>query len=168
MSDASMIDKGFRLTGRHVLMMLIGFFAVVFAVNAYMMRVAIMTFSGVESATPYKNGLAYNTEIAGGKRQAALGWTVNAHVDRGSEGRAAVSVDARDAGGMGVSGVAVKAVLERPAEKRADRGAEMRELGGGRFAAALEDVAAGQWDLVIEMTRADERVFKSRSRIVLR
>ncbi|PSC06863.1 nitrogen fixation protein FixH [Alsobacter soli] len=168
MSDTSLTDSGFRLKGHHVLLMLVAFFGVVFAVNAYMMKVAMATFSGVESATPYKDGLAYNSQIAEAKRQAELGWTVTGHVERNAEGVARVNLDARDAQGLGLAGVVARATLERPADKREDRTAELRELGGGRFAAQVDGVAPGQWDLVIEILRDDQRVFKSRSRITLR
>jgi nitrogen fixation protein FixH len=167
MTDASMNDRGFRLNGRHVLLILLGFFGVVFAVNGYMMHVAIKTFSGMESATPYKDGLAFNTELADSRRQAELGWTVNAAVTRGPDGRARIEVGAADRNAMALAGVEMRATLERPADKREDRAVDLAALGAGRYAAQVEGVGPGQWDLVLDISRGDQRVFRSRSRIML-
>ncbi|WP_406854525.1 FixH family protein [Alsobacter sp. KACC 23698] len=167
MSDVAMNDRGFRLNGRHVILILLGFFGVVFAVNGYMMHVAIKTFSGMESATPYKDGLAFNAELADARRQAELGWTVNASVTRGPDGHARIDVIASDRNAMALAGVELRATLERPADKREDRGVELTALGGGRYGAAVEGVAPGQWDLVLDIVRGDQRAFRSRSRIML-
>ena len=51
-----------ELTGKHVLFCLVGFFAVVFAVNAVMMRAATSTFGGVETASSYKAGLMFEQD----------------------------------------------------------------------------------------------------------
>jgi nitrogen fixation protein FixH len=40
-----------KLTGRHVLLGLVAFFGVVFAVNAVLVRAAISTFGGVETVS---------------------------------------------------------------------------------------------------------------------
>ena len=52
--------QGRELTGRTVLMWLVGFFAVVGAVNAIMIGAAISTFAGLEHDSPYQAGLAFD------------------------------------------------------------------------------------------------------------
>ena len=52
------------LTGRKVLLLLVGFFSIVFLVNGVMIHLALKTFPGVEDARPYERGLAYDREIA--------------------------------------------------------------------------------------------------------
>ena len=56
--------QGRELTGRMVLIWLVGFFAVVGAVNAVMIGAAISTFAGLEHDSPYQAGLAFDQEIA--------------------------------------------------------------------------------------------------------
>ena len=42
-----------EVTGRHVLLSLVSFFGVVFAINGALVRAAISTFGGVETASSY-------------------------------------------------------------------------------------------------------------------
>lgn len=158
---------GFVLTGRHVLLMFVLFFGVVFAVNFYMLRVAVGTFSGVHTETPYKMGLAYNTRIAASRKQDELGWTVDARVIRGADGNASIVLQAADRSGAPLSGLAGRIRLERPADKRLDIDADLAATGTGRYGAELRGVAAGQWDVVVFLDRGGETVFESTSRIVI-
>ena len=162
------VDSGFRLKGWHVLVSLIAFFGVVFAVNFTMMGLAISTFSGLERASPYQDGLKYNTELEAARRQDAQGWKVEARLLRDADGAARMTVDARDADGASISGLDGTVVLERPADRREDLSGTLAATGPGRYAASIEDVALGQWDVVVELMRGGERVFLSRSRMILR
>jgi nitrogen fixation protein FixH len=158
---------GFVLTGRHVLLMFLAFFGVVFAVNAYMMRAAVSTFSGVQTETPYKMGLAYNTRIAASRKQDELGWTVAARVIRAPDGGASVVLEAADRTGAPLSGLTGRIRLQRPADKRLDRDADLAATGTGRYGAELRGVSAGQWDAVVFLERGGEMVFESTSRVLL-
>lgn len=160
-------DGNFRLNGWHVLAMLVTFFAIIFAANGVMMRYAISTFSGTESDTPYKDGLAYNTELEAARRQEALGWKVQAQVVRTSEGTVRVTVEGRAANAP-LAGVGGNVRLERPTDKREDRSGELALVGSGRWQADLDDVAPGQWDLVVTLEKDGQRAFLSRNRVQLR
>ena len=48
-----------ELTGRHVLLWIVGFFAVIFAVNGILVRAATSTFGGLETQSSYKAGLMF-------------------------------------------------------------------------------------------------------------
>jgi nitrogen fixation protein FixH len=158
----------YRLTGRHVLIWLICFFGVVFAVNFTMMHYAVSTFSGMEDDSPYKNGLAYNTDLDAGRRQNARGWTVNAGIERQGDGLIHVAVDAVDAKGVPLSGLEGTLRLERPADRRFDRSGPLTVLGTGRYGADLGPADIGQWDLVVELDRGGEKLFVSRNRVILK
>ena len=67
-----------ELTGRMVFICLVAFFAVIAAVNAVMIRAAVSTFSGIETANSYQAGLAFAREIAAAEAQDALHWQVQA------------------------------------------------------------------------------------------
>lgn len=162
------MDSGFRLKGWHVLVSLLAFFGVVFAVNFTMMGLAFSTFSGVERASPYQDGLKYNNEIEAARRQDAQGWKVDARLLRDADGAARMTVDARDAEGGVISGLDGTVVLERPADRRQDLRGTLAATAPGRYAASIENVALGQWDVVVEFKRGGERVFMSRSRMILR
>jgi len=161
-------DSGFRLTGRHVLATLLVFFGVVFAVNFTMMHYATSTFSGLEDDSPYKNGLAYNTNINAGRKQNERGWKVDASITPVAEDETRIVVQTLDAQGAAITGLAGTVRLERPADRRLDLTGALSRTGDGRYQANVGAVAMGQWDLVIELERDGERLFLSRNRVILK
>jgi nitrogen fixation protein FixH len=155
------------LTGRTVLAALLGFFAVIIGVNGVMIALAIGTMPGVGSEKPYQAGVAYNAEIEAARAQAARRWKVASHISRDAQGRAIVSVKARDSNGTPIGGLAVAVRLLRPADQRGDRTMELREREAGTYLGEAADVAAGAWEVEIDAARASERLFRSRNRILL-
>jgi nitrogen fixation protein FixH len=154
------------LSGRTVLFSLVGFFTVVIGVNMTMMTLAISTMPGTEVESPYLAGIKYNSEISAARAQEARGWHITSHVDR-TDGRAAVSLEARDRSGTPLTGLALSVRLARPTDKRADRAVTLGERSTGRYSGEANDVAAGIWDLDVEAGRGGERLFRSRNRITL-
>ena len=77
-------DKPRELTGRHVLLWLVGFFGFIFVVNGVMIHAATSTFGGLETQSSYKAGLRFKSEVARAARQQALGWQVIAPLCLGS------------------------------------------------------------------------------------
>jgi nitrogen fixation protein FixH len=65
---------GWTLTGRHVLGVVVGFFAVIIALNIWFLTLAYRTFPGQVSDTPYEDGLAFNQRLAAQAAQARRGW----------------------------------------------------------------------------------------------
>ncbi len=138
------------LTGGKVLAMLVAFFGVVFGVNMTMMQLAIKTMPGTEVDSAYAASLAYEKEIATAHDQNARNWKVDAHVERGPDGGTTLRVEARDNNGKPMSGLKFQGRFERPTDRRADQPVEMAEMGIGIYRGNAPDIAAGQWDLVIE------------------
>lgn len=161
-------SDGYRLTGRHVLIWLAAFFGVVFVANFTMMHFAVSTFSGLEDDSPYKNGLAYNTDLDAARRQNERGWQVDARMARGSEGDLRFSVETKDAASAPLSGLQGVMRLERPADRRFDHEVEIGAVGSGRYEAVFGVVEPGQWDAVIELRSKGETLFVSRNRIILK
>ncbi len=156
----------FRLTGRMVFAGLVAFFGVVFGVNAIMAYAAISTFRGLETESSYRAGLAFAREMANAQAQDALHWDVSAKA--AIEGEATiVEVSARDATGLPVPNLEATAELERPTDRRADHAVLLTGTGVGRFRGTTT-AAAGQWDLVIELSRGGKRLFRSKNRVMLR
>lgn len=155
-----------EITGRFVLLCLLGFFATVVGVNIVMARFAVSTFGGVETASSYKAGLAFRGEERAAEAQARRHWDVSAHVqDLGGEGRL-VTVTAKDAAGTALGGLSAAARLVHPTDARRDVAIALRDLGAGRYLAEL-DAPAGQWDLVIDLSQGEERLFRSKNRVQL-
>jgi nitrogen fixation protein FixH len=155
------------LTGRTVLWSLLGFFGVVIGANAAMTAFAIRTMPGLEVESPYLAGLKYNAEIAAARAQAARGWQIGSHVERDAEGRAVVTVEARDRDGAALTGLAMTVRLARPTDKRADHVVALTERSSGGYRGEAIEVVAGVWDVEIEAGRGDERMFRSKNRVTL-
>jgi nitrogen fixation protein FixH len=156
-----------QINGWMVLGFMIAFFAVIVGVNAFMARAAISTFGGVETSSSYHAGQVFERDVAMAKAQDAQRWQVDARVTRAADGTTLVDITARDGAGAPVGGVSASAQFARPTDRRLDRAIAVRQTGPGHFTGAAE-LAAGQWDLVIELSRQDERLFRSKNRVVLK
>jgi len=155
------------LTGFKVLLMLLAFFGVVIGVNVIMMQLAIKTLPGTEVDSAYSASLGYEKEIAAARDQEARHWQVDAHVERAVDGAAVLRVEARDKDGKPVTGLKFQGRFERPADKRADLSVALAEIGIGVYRGRSENIAPGQWDLVLEGDGATGRMFLSKNRVVL-
>lgn len=153
------------LSGRTVLICLIAFFAVVSLANGIIIRAAVTTFGGVETSSSYQAGLAFARETAAVRAQDALHWQVKARVEPGAD-RTLVEIDARDAAGAPLSGLQADVNLAHPTDRRSDHRVTLSEGASGRFRGTAQPIA-GQWDVVIELSRDGERLFRSRNRVVL-
>jgi nitrogen fixation protein FixH len=161
------VDESRTLTGRTVLLCLLGFFGVVIGVNGVMMALAIGTMPGLETEKPYQTGIGYNAEIAAAQAQATRRWQVTSHIDRDAGGRTSVKVEARDGNGAPLARLAVTVRLARPTDQRADRTISLTERGSGSYLGEATDVAPGVWDVEFDADRGTERMFRSKNRVTL-
>jgi len=152
------------ITGRTVLIYFVSFFGIIFAMNFYMVRVAISSFSGVETESAYKAGQLFRNDIAAAHAQDARHWAVEASLQRGDG--AGITITARDAQGQMLTGLTPAIRLAHPTDKRRDVPLEFVELTPGQFR-SLTPMPEGQWDLVIDLKRGEETLFRSKSRISL-
>lgn len=138
------------LTGRHVLMMLIAFFGVIFAVNGVFLYAAISTFDGTDTSSAYQKGIDYNTTIAESEEQARRGWKGVVSPVAGAGGRVErIAFGLTDAGGKPLTGLRAEAFLARPATAREDHTVALVEAGGGRYETSAEGLAAGGWVIAV-------------------
>ncbi len=81
-------------TGWHMLAVMVAFFGVIVAVNLFMASRAVGSFSGTVVPNSYVASQHYNDWLAEGRRQAALGWTIDAR--RRSDGRVVLALRGAD------------------------------------------------------------------------
>jgi nitrogen fixation protein FixH len=167
MAHAETTRRERRLTGRMVFLMFLAFFGVIVTVNALMLTLALDTMPGTTTASSYQASQRFNRDLAAARERDARGWAVEAHADRDPAGFAAVTISLRDPAGAPVEAVSVKARLEHPARRALDRPLDMARSGTGRYAGSAADVSAGAHDLVVEVSRDGEPLFRSRNRIML-
>lgn len=159
--------KPWEVTGRTVLVWLVAFFGIVFLANAVMIRSAISTFGGVEVASSYKAGLRFGQDMSDVRAQDALRWQVSGSLDHDRNGDARLSIVARDKSNAPLGGFDVQARLVHPADSRRDVAIAMSQTAAGVFQ-GVAPATPGQWELEIEISRGEERMFRSRSRVTLR
>jgi nitrogen fixation protein FixH len=138
------------INGRHVLLVLAGFFGTMFAVNAVFVYYAVSSFNGMESDA-YEIGLHYNKRIAADGRQAALGWSHR--VTFAEDG--SVRVAMQDRKGAPVSGLRLAGDIARPAADRFTRQLAFRETSAGNYSAPIPDLSAGNWIVTLEGAQGD-------------
>jgi len=153
--------KPFRLTGWHVLGLLVAFFGVTVAVDGLMMADAYATYPGEVSSTPYEEGLAFDSELQQQHAQAALGWRMTAGLDA----RGAIVLTARDRAGAPIALTRIDARLERPATEDGRRAVRFVPAGPGAYRAD-PGALAGAWDLRLSAYDARGRRFDAERRLV--
>ncbi len=155
--------RGPRVTGRHVLSAMIGFFAVLFLVDGSLIYFAVSTFGGVETPDAYRKGLAYNDRIAAGEAQARLGWLDSLEFSRERE---SLAFRLADGDGRPVAGLAVAARLSRPATDRFDREVALAETAAGSYEAAGLKLEPGAWTLDVTAARTGASpIYETRKRL---
>lgn len=156
------------ITGKTVLVWLFCFFGVIFAANGVFLYFALGSFPGVAVESSYEAGQSYNQEIAAAKAQADLNWQVSAHFERAGAEGGKVLVTAADAKGDPLYGIDLKVSLKNPVHAQSDLPIVFRPDGGGRYIGQLDNVPAGNWDLILEISQDGERKFKSQNRIYVK
>ncbi|MBT3071765.1 FixH family protein [Rhodomicrobium sp. Az07] len=137
------------LTGKHVLLILLGFFGLMSSVNAVFVYMAISTKPGEATGASYEAGLRYNQTLAEAKAQAALGWHHKVEL-RGERLRVSMT----DAGGEPVAGLAITGRIERPASSEKSHGVSFREADAGLYEADLGKVGTGKWILAFNAEKS--------------
>ena len=139
-----------ELKGWHVLLIMLGFFGVMFAVNGVFLYHAITSFPGEDVKKSYVQGLSYNDTLAAREAQAELGWTAQAG-HRGSE----LIFRLQDRDGAPLSNYVVVGELRRFATQKADQAIAYSARPDGEYVAEASALAPGQWALRINVLDAE-------------
>lgn len=156
-----------EVTGRTVLVCIVVFFAVISLVNAIMIRAAVSTFGGLETESSYKAGLGFAREIAASQAQEQRRWDVTARLATMTNGETRIELALNDANNQPLTGYQASTRLSHPTDRRRDHAVELTSTGAGRFTGSVA-AEPGQWDLVVDVHRDAERVFRSRERIMVK
>jgi len=155
-------QPGFVIRGWHVLAGVCAFFAVIIAVDVAFMTLAIRTFPGQVSVTPYEDGLLYNRHIAQLEAQDRMGWRAAAAAEPGQ-----VVVEFRDRAGQPLEGLAITGRLERPATEAGRVSLRFAEAEPGRYVAPAGRIS-GAWDLTAEARGPTGGAFVAERRLTWR
>ena len=146
----------------------VGGFAVIITVNAIMAYIAVDSWTGLETENAFQRGQEFNAQLAQKTSQTKLGLAVTSTfehaptADNGQAGRMHLAFVGMD--GEGIVGLTIKALAVRPTHEGYDRELVFVAHGDGRYIATTALPLAGQWELRVTASRADE-IFKLRQRI---
>ena len=157
-----------ELTGRHVLMWLVGFFGIVLAVNVVFVYLALDSFTGVETEQPYLKGLAYNETLKEADAQQALGWEVSLSRDVLGPRHWRIVATFVGADGHEVTGLDVRLGLRRPASDSYDVTLELLPDGTGRYVSDHVFSLEGQWDLRLVASTGGNPIYRQEQRAWVR
>ena len=129
-----------RFTGYHATAILVGFFAVVIAVNLVMAHFATSTFGGALAENGYVASQDYNRWIADSAAQDRLGWDVAARVESGR-----LVLDTK-----GVAHPVATVIAEHPLGRVDDRAIPMT-VAGVHLLRSSEAMPVGRWKLRITL-----------------
>lgn len=150
------------LTGRRVLWIVVGFFAVVFAVNGVFVHLSLTSHPGTTAADAYREGLDYNRRLERADLQRTLGWRARLGAEDG-----AVFVRMTDADGAPVAGLSAELRVGRPASDAEDRAVGIEEAGPGVYRVTGPPLGPGRWAVVLELADRAGRRFRVEERIVV-
>lgn len=124
------------VNGRHVTLLLVGFFAVVIAVNFTMAYLARSSFGGTVVDNSYVASQRFNGWLAQGRAQARLGWMTPVTLD--AQRRVVIGVPG--------DGFAASAVGQHPLGRAEDVALAFVADGRGRLV-STSALPAGRWHL---------------------
>ncbi len=155
----------FHLTGRHVLFMLLGFFAVMMTVNATFVWLSLSSWSGLSTEDAYRQGLNHNDTLAGSRRQQGLDWRLAYELRSENDGGAQLTVRLAGSEGPPPAVVRVRADLVRPTHEGNDFSLALTPRGDGVYSANFATPLKGQWDMVILAERRNGERYRLEDRI---
>jgi len=141
-----------KFTGRHALMVFVGSFGLIIAVNIALAYSAITTFPGLEVKNGYIASQEFNTRRA---TQEALGWTVDVTYSGGLVMMAITGAD-----GAPVRAARVDASIGRATERKSDVTPEF-SFDGAAYVAPVE-LRPGKWDLRLKAVAGNGTGFSQR------
>ena len=158
-------DSGLVITGKHVLLGMLGLFGIVIAVNLVFVTLAVGTFTGVTTAKPYQEGLAYNQVLAARDAQRDLGWRGEVSSAAADAGRERIGVTLSDAAGRPLTGLRLDGGLRRPTHAGIDQPLAWREAAPGSYQADVALPERGTWDLAVSANDGRNPPFEMKARL---
>ncbi|NQW12422.1 MAG: FixH family protein [Alphaproteobacteria bacterium] len=164
--------RPFRLTGRHVLIAILGFFGIVIAVNLAFVFLALDSWTGLTDHDSYRTGVSWNQTLERDDAQKALGWTtdIETQVKTGVAGdrRFFLTLTVTDKAGMPVNGLAIDGMARHPVAEAKDRPIAVEARGDGVYLGRAELPSAGDWGIRLIATRPDGSTYRIDTLAVVR
>jgi nitrogen fixation protein FixH len=138
-------------TGWHMTAIMIAFFAVVFAVNFGMARLASSTFSGVVVHNSYDASQSFNRWLSEAAREKTLAW--DAYAGRTADGRVLIRI-ARDGATPVPAGAVLTGEARRPLGLPEDKLLAFSRKADGTWVSTMA-LQPGRWKLRVRLEGSD-------------
>lgn len=146
----SVQPKHDQITGKHVAIVMVAFFAVIVAVNFTMAGLATSSWTGLVVKNSYVASQGFNQELEKARVQSALGWTSRLVVEPDR-----IVVHLTDRNGEPALLPQAELVIGRPAFEQMDRVLKLVHQGSGLYAASVI-LDPGLWMARLESTNGDQ------------
>ena len=151
-----------EFTGRHMLVTIVSFFAVVIAVNMTMAWFALGSWSGLVAKNGYVASLEYKDKEEDFARQQALGWKSRLRVEHGH-----VLFMVKDSSAKAVTGLSIIASAKRPITEKGDEVLKFTEQRPGEYIATAP-TKIGQWQIWINATSPAKEQYRKEYRVLVK
>ncbi len=153
------------LTGKHVLLIMVAFFATIIAVNGVFVYQALHTWTGLDRPNAYMEGLAYNKTLAMREAQRRLHWHAALTVDTEAGRTITLTTLFRDRSDAPLNGLAVTALVRRPTQEGYDQTVSLAPAGDGLYRGSVRLPLPGQWQVRLTATSRNGATFFAERRI---
>lgn len=141
------------VTGRTVLIAMLAFFGVIIVVNVLMMSFALTTDNGLVVRNSYVASQDFNRNVAEARAQDALGWSMEASLEKGR-----LKVRLVSAEGATLEDLTVSATVGRPVTDRDDQTVLLQREGDAYGAPVV--VGPGAWLADVQAVGTDGQVYR--------
>lgn len=161
---AAAAKKG--ITGAHVRWMMIGFFAVIIALDTLFITLAVRSHPGEKVKNSYVLGLDYNSQLKRQEQQRALGWSMEAGL---ADEDATFIVRLNDAAGAPLSGMDVSVRLHVAGTRNEQDAVRLAERAPGEYVMAqtVEGPARVEASIAVSREKGEPAVFEAQKTLVL-
>ncbi|MBW8636034.1 FixH family protein [Hoeflea sp. WL0058] len=162
MSLFNSIFRPAEFTGRHMLGIIVAFFAVVIGVNLTMAYFASHSWSGLIVHNTYVASQHFDEDVEATKALHKRGWVSDLDVDGET-----IVYTLDDASGAPIEADEVVVLFQRPASELQDREVRLLPSSRGRFE-SQSAIATGQWLARISVKDGDSVLFSETRRFIIR
>lgn len=157
-----------ELTGRHVLIIMLTFFGIIFVVNGYMIYKSQSTWNGLETEDAYRKGLKYNQQLSELHEQNERNWTMEIKREELAGDIMRFTAVPKDQSQQVLTLLDMTLELKRPTHEGMDRSFPLKEISLGVYSGETQALPKGKWYLLVTARRKDEILYRSKNELYLR
>jgi nitrogen fixation protein FixH len=154
-------DTAKPLTGRHMLVMFVAFFGVIFAVNMLMATVAIRSWTGLVVENSYVASQTFNADAESLKNAEALSISHALHYEKGKLHLSLLGADSK-----AIAADNVQIAIGRPVDEQEDQKLIAVRTADGQFEVATK-LGVGVWSGELSAKLAGDTLWRQPFRLIV-